>query len=154
MTNDKKTLEVLKTRTIVGLTEKITVRSNSNQKELIARIDSGATKSSIDLTLASELKLGPVVDSRLIKSAHGVKLRPVVRVDVIICGRTLRAKFTLADRNHMTYPVLIGQNVLKKGFLIDPTRRADKPKPAKGADDKDMLEDEYDPESKKRSKGK
>ena len=126
--NDNETMEELEKRTIVGLTEMITVRSDSNEKELIARIDTGATKSSIDLTLASELKLGPVVDSRLIKSAHGVKLRPVVQAEVMIHGRTLRAKFTLADRNHMKYPVLIGQNILRKGFLIDPTRRADKPK--------------------------
>ncbi|MBW2990216.1 RimK/LysX family protein [Candidatus Woesearchaeota archaeon] len=125
--SEKKSIEELNNRTIVGLTEKITIKSDSNKKELIARIDTGATKSSIDLTLASELKLGPVVDSRLIKSAHGTKLRPVVQVEVTICGRTLRGKFTLADRNHMKYPVLIGQNILKKGFLIDPTRRADKP---------------------------
>ncbi|HHE36511.1 MAG TPA: hypothetical protein ENL16_01705 [Candidatus Woesearchaeota archaeon] len=125
------TTGLLSERTIVGLTEKVIIKGDSKQKELIARIDTGATKSSIDLTLASELKLGPVVDSRLIKSAHGVKLRPVVQAEVVIRGRTLRAKFTLADRNHMTYPVLIGQNILKKGFLIDPTRRADKPKKMK-----------------------
>lgn len=129
MTNEE-TLKELKNRTIVGLTEKIIIKSNSNKKELIARIDTGATKSSIDLSLASEIKLGPVVDSRLIKSAHGTKLRPVVEADVTLHGRTLRAKFTLADRNHMKYPVLIGQNILKKGFLIDPSRLADKP-PAK-----------------------
>ncbi|KYK26073.1 hypothetical protein AYK26_01345 [Euryarchaeota archaeon SM23-78] len=126
MTSEE-TLKELRNRTIVGLTEKIIVKSNSNKKELIARIDTGATKSSIDLSLASELKMGPVVDSRLIKSAHGVKLRPVVEAEVTLHGRTLRAKFTLADRNHMKYPVLIGQNILKNGFLIDPDRRADKP---------------------------
>ena len=130
MTNDE-TLKEMKNRTIVGLTEKIIIRSNSNEKELIARIDTGATKSSIDLSLASELKLGPVVDSRLIKSAHGTKLRPVVEAEVTLHRRTLRAKFTLADRNHMKYPVLIGQNILKNGFLIDPSRRADKPETKK-----------------------
>ena len=118
--------EEINNRTIVGLTEKIVVKGNSDKKELIARIDTGATKSSIDLALASSVKLGPVIDSKLIKSAHGTKLRPIVEVDVMIHGRTLRAKFTLADRSHMKYPVLIGQNILKKGFLIDPCRRADK----------------------------
>lgn len=126
--SNKETFDELKKRTIVGLTEKVIVKSNDHKKELIARIDTGATKSSIDLTLASELRLGPVVDSRLIKSAHGVKLRPVVKVDVVIGGRTLRAKFTLADRLHMTYLVLIGQNILKKGFLIDPVKYVDKKK--------------------------
>lgn len=121
-------VEEFKKRTVVGLTEKIIINSNSNKKELIARIDSGATKSSIDLTLASNLKVGPVIDSRLIKSAHGTRLRPVVEIEVTIRSRTLRAKFTLADRNHMKYAVLIGQNILRKGFLIDPTRKADKKK--------------------------
>jgi len=122
------TFEELKDRTIVGLTEKIKVKSNSNVKELTARIDTGATKSSIDIILASELRLGPVIDSRLIKSAHGAKLRPVVKVEITMCGRTVSANFTLADRNHMKYPVLIGQNILKKGFLIDPNKYAKKKK--------------------------
>ncbi len=120
--------EELKKRTIVGLTEKIIIKSNEHKKEVIARMDTGATKSSIDLSLASEIRMGPVVDSRLIKSAHGTKLRPVVEADVTIRGRTLRGKFTLADRGHMKYTVLIGQNILKKGFLIDPTRKAEQPK--------------------------
>lgn len=114
-------------KTIVGLTEKIIVHGNNSKKELIARIDTGATKSSIDLSLASELKLGPVIDSRLIKSAHGAKLRPVVEALVSIKNRRIKAKFTLADRSHMRYAVLIGQNILKMGFLVDPSKRADKP---------------------------
>ncbi|MBN2052025.1 ATP-dependent zinc protease [Candidatus Woesearchaeota archaeon] len=124
--------EDIKSKTIVGLTEKVVIKgNNSKSKELIARVDSGATKSSIDITLASELELGPVIDSKLIRSAHGTKLRPVVEVNVVIKGKRFQARFTIADRNHMRYPVLIGQNILKQGFLIDPTRRADKPMPLK-----------------------
>jgi hypothetical protein len=107
-------------RTIVGLTEKVIIKGEHETKELIARIDTGATKSSIDLALADKLGLGPVVDSKLIKSAHGVKLRPVVQAEVILGGKTILARFTLADRNHMKYDVLIGQNILKKNFLVDP----------------------------------
>ena len=112
-------------KAIVGLTEYVTINSDSRKKEVIARMDTGATKSSIDVTLAAELKLGPVIDSRLIKSAHGTKLRPVVEVNVLISGREIKARFTVADRSHMRYPVLIGQNILKQGFLIDPNRRVD-----------------------------
>ncbi len=114
-------------KTIVGLTEFVTVCGDKSSKELTARIDTGATKSSIDLLLATKLGLGPVVDSKLIKSAHGVKLRPVVRAEILIKGRKIRAKFTLADRIHMRYPMLIGQNILKKDFLVDPSRRVDSP---------------------------
>jgi hypothetical protein len=114
-------------RTIVGLTEKIILKGKKGTKELIARIDTGATKSSIDISLASQLELGPVVDSRIVKSAHGEKLRPVVRAEVILKGKTIEAKFTLADRQKMKYQVLIGQNILKKNFLVDPGLRADNP---------------------------
>jgi len=114
-------------RTIVGLTEYVVVKGAVETKDLIARIDTGATKSSIDLMLASKLGLGPVVDSKLIKSAYGIRLRPVVQADIMIAGRLIRAKFTLADRLHMRFPVLIGQNILKRGFLVDPSRRVDLP---------------------------
>ncbi|MAE13411.1 hypothetical protein CMO92_02500 [Candidatus Woesearchaeota archaeon] len=111
-------------RTIIGLTEKISVLGkNSMQKELVARIDTGATKSSMDISLASKLKLGPVVQNKLVKSAHGVKLRPMIEVEVVIRKKKIKETFTLADRSHMKYPVLIGQNVLNKGFLIDPMQR-------------------------------
>lgn len=110
-----------KGRTIVGLTEKVTVKGEHESQEFIARIDTGATKSSIDLSFATKLGLGPVVDSRLIKSAHGVKLRPVVQAEIVLGGKTILARFTLADRSHMKYSVLIGQNVLKKNFLVDPS---------------------------------
>jgi hypothetical protein len=118
-------------KAIVGLTENITIKGNSHSKELVARVDTGATKSSIDIGLAAELKLGPVIDSRLIKSAHGTKLRPVVEVSIIISSKEVKARFTVADRSHMRYPVLIGQNILKQGFLIDPNRRVDSPVIAK-----------------------
>lgn len=119
--------EEWKKKTIVGLTEMIIMKGQKGDKELLARIDTGATKSSIDISLASKLELGPVVDSKIVKSAHGEKLRPVVRATVIIRGKAIEAKFTLADRNNMRYPILIGQNILRKDFLVDPNTRADQP---------------------------
>ncbi len=111
---------------VLGLTEKIVVYGHDHPHPSTAKIDTGATKSSIDLNLALNLKLGPVVESRVVKSAHGNKLRPVVDVDILLGGKKLRAKFTLADRSHMKYKVLIGVNILKSGFLIDPTMRIPK----------------------------
>jgi hypothetical protein len=113
---------------IIGLTENIKLKGTKENAEILARIDTGATKSSIDLALANRLGLGPVVDSKLVKSAHGVKLRPVVRAEIEIGGKSIQAKFTLADRNHMRYEVLVGQNILKRNFLIDPSIRSDQPK--------------------------
>jgi hypothetical protein len=119
--------DAIDNKLIVGLTEKVIVKGESQSKEVIARMDTGATKSSIDVTLAAQLRLGPVIDSKLIKSAHGTKLRPVVEVTVEIKGKTMQARFTVADRSQMRYPVLIGQNLLKNYFLVDPSKRADLP---------------------------
>lgn len=89
----------------------------------MARIDTGATSSSIDNKLANELGLVPITKSKIVKSAYGVKRRPVVKAKVKMDGFTIEEEFTLADRSHMTYKLLIGQNILKKGdFLIDPNK--------------------------------
>ena len=107
-------------RTIIGLVEPVTITQDGKSETIKARIDSCATNSSIDSTLAAKLRLGPVVANKMIKSANGARMRPVVEVTVDLHGKEVKERFTLADRSHMKYPVLIGQNILKRGFLIDP----------------------------------
>ncbi|MBU0615114.1 MAG: RimK/LysX family protein [Nanoarchaeota archaeon] len=111
-----------KDRTVVGLTENIIIIGGVKTKT-IARIDSGATKSSIDSLFASELKLGPVLETKMVKSASGNKMRPVIEAKIKIKGKEIQARFTLADRSHMKFKVLIGQNILKENFLIDPMKK-------------------------------
>lgn len=112
-------------RIIIGLYEPVTIINNGESKEILARIDTGATRSSIDMKLAGELKLGPIVGNKLVKSAHGNKVRAVVKVKINLSGKIIEDQFTIADRSHMTYRILIGQNVLKQGFLIDPLKLSD-----------------------------
>ncbi len=109
---------------IVGLTEKVDLISNNgSDRMIVARIDTGATRSSIDIELASKLNLGPVIKSKIIKSAHGNKLRPIVKAKILLAGKKMEAEFTLADRSHMMYNVLVGVNILKYGFLVDPSKK-------------------------------
>ena len=109
-------------KTIIGLTEKVTLFSPKGKKQYLARIDTGATKSSLDAVLVAQLELGPIVSSRMVKSAHGNRLRPVIEAEIEIAGKRIKEKFTLAERDHMNYKILIGQNILIKGFLIDPSK--------------------------------
>ncbi|MBI2666978.1 ATP-dependent zinc protease [Candidatus Woesearchaeota archaeon] len=111
-------------KTVLGLTAKVTLQGPSGKEEqVVGRIDTGATKSSLDISLAGKLGLSPSTKTRLIKSASGVKRRPMVLLKIKLNTHIIEEEFTLADRSHMTFPVLIGQNILKKGaFLIDPLR--------------------------------
>lgn len=110
-------------KTIVGTKARVTIIGPKKKRTLLARIDTGAAKSSVDKKLAKELGLGPVIKYKTIKSAHGTKKRGMIMARVRIANRTFKVFFTLADRKHMKYSVLIGRNILKRGFLIDPSKR-------------------------------
>ena len=115
-----------KDKTVVGLTEHVTAKSPKGERKVLARIDTGATKSSIDVRLAADLKLGPIIKAKLVKSASGSSLRPVVKATIIIANKEITSEFTLADRSHMKYKMLIGQNTLiDNGFIVDPAQKAE-----------------------------
>ena len=108
---------------IIGLTEHLIILKGNKRVAIEARIDSGATKSSIDINLAKEFNAS-VIDNKIVKSAHGIKRRPIIALDIELAGKKLfKAEFSIAERSHMKYKALIGQNILKKGFLIDPNKK-------------------------------
>ncbi len=111
-------------RVVLGLTEELTVISQADGVENVSlrgRIDTGATLSSIDIELAHELGLGPVVRDKIVKQAAGKSRRHVVMVTLIIKGKKITEEVSIADRKRMKYPLLVGQNMLKKGnFMVDP----------------------------------
>ena len=42
--------------------------------------------------------------------------------EIEIKGKKFNVEFTVAKREHMNYSMLIGKDVLKKGFIIDPSK--------------------------------
>ncbi|MEA3430237.1 MAG: RimK/LysX family protein [Nanoarchaeota archaeon] len=108
---------------IIGCTEKVMVFGPKKKKTVTARIDTGAKTNSIDTVLAAELNLGPIIKTLQVKQALGVATRPVVEVVIEIAGKKMKTHFTLANRSHMNYKVLVGRNLLKHGFLIDPGKK-------------------------------
>lgn len=119
-----------KDKIILGMAEFVTLKGKDRRvkKTLPARIDTGATRSSIDAKIVKELKLGPIVSVLEVKNANGVSLRPTIKVEFKIKDINMKAEFTISDRRHMKYKALIGRNVLKKGFLVDPSMNNTKEK--------------------------
>jgi hypothetical protein len=111
-------------RATIGLTEDITFFGSKKRKKVAAKVDTGAGQSSIDTDLATEMKLGPIISAKVIRSSHGTTLRAVVRAEIKIGRKKIRAKFNIADRRHMRYKVLIGVNILRRlGLLVDPAKK-------------------------------
>ncbi len=55
-----------------------------------------------------------------VTSSFGQKQeRYIVRLKVVIDGRTYEEEFTLADRSSMRFPILLGRTLLKNRFMVD-----------------------------------
>ncbi len=111
-----------KGKSIIGQLERVTLHSEGGKRAATARIDTGATWSSIDVKLAAKLRLGPIIEAKAIKSSHGSSVRPVVKAKVTLAGRTINGRFTVYDRRRMKHPVLIGRNILRGKFIVDPSK--------------------------------
>lgn len=57
---------------------------------------------------------------RMIRNSFGVaEKRYVIKTRIILFGRTIRAEFTLADRERLKNPVLLGRKLLRNRFVVD-----------------------------------
>lgn len=108
------------TKRLVGLVEKIEL-VGQKKIEALALCDSGAKGTSVDIQLAAEARLGPIIRTTKIKAASISReiSRPVVKAKIKIKGRVFDTEVNIQDRSHMTFPVIIGRNVLTGNFIID-----------------------------------
>ena len=104
----------------IGLVEKVKIIGKC-EKTAMALIDTGAKLTSVDISLAAETGIGPVVRTTKIKSASknfGTR-RPVLEATIEIAGKKFTTEVNIQDRSHMTFPVLVGRNILVGNFLVD-----------------------------------
>lgn len=66
----------------------------------------------------------PVYKSKKVKSSNGLtEERIIVKTELVLAGRNLKAELSLTDRSEMRYPLLIGRKLLKGRFLVDVSRK-------------------------------
>lgn len=126
---------------VIGAVERVYLAPPGNYFK--ARIDTGATTSSLDATniqrferdgddwvrfdliLADSDK--PVTLERRLERTVTIiqsnedngERRPVIALELVIGSVVQKAEFTLSDRSHMDYSLLIGRNVLKDLMIVD-----------------------------------
>jgi len=102
-------------KNILGLTEVVEIMG----EKVAARIDTGASRCSIDKTLLKRMGDVKAIKVKKVKSSHGESSRPIVRLPLKIGKRKFKATFFVSDRESLSHDVLIGRYILKKGFIID-----------------------------------
>lgn len=121
---------------IVGAISKVTIKHFNNEEPIEARVDTGASISSIhgddieidDTTIKftfgkTRYKFHLARTSKIKQSSiDDADERPVIRVDMVIDGITLRnVELSVTDREHMEYNILLGRKTLASGgFLVNP----------------------------------
>ena len=128
-------------KAIIGRVEKASLPS-FGIKNIYAKIDTGADLSSIWATDIAEKngllhfklfgKASPLYTGQeiIIEKPHYLltrvsnsfghsELRYVVKLQIKLKGKLIKATFTLSDRSNKTYPILIGRKLLNRRFLVD-----------------------------------
>ena len=110
----------------VGIVENVRV-IGGNEIKAMALCDSGASSTSVDVKLAAKALLGPIVGTVKIRNpSHKQEVRrPVAKARIIIAGREFETDVNVQDRSHMTFPVLIGRNILSGNFVINTKKNHD-----------------------------
>jgi hypothetical protein len=122
-----------KTKTVIGAVEEVVLFPWG--VKFPARIDTGSGMTSLDvrdLTVKNKVaqfrlpeKYGnilislPVIQHRNIRTADSRERRPVVEIEVYLGSKRMRVQANLNDRSHLMYPLNLGRDVLKQGFIVD-----------------------------------
>ena len=111
-------------KTISAL-EEITIKgvAKGQRKKVMAKIDTGAYRTSVEYKIAKELGLlrkeNIFLTTRRVRSSLGVTERPIIGFTFWLAGRKIKTYTSVAKRDRLRYSVIIGRRDLS-GFLVDP----------------------------------
>jgi len=106
--------------------EKVAVFNLTKDEQTIvmAKVDTGADRSSLDEKVAEKLGLlenNNIVAIKKYRSGLGHQERKIVNVTFILKGKKITSQVSITDRTGLNYSMLIGIKDIK-GFLVDPNR--------------------------------
>lgn len=102
------------------------VLPNKQKVEVVAKIDTGAWRSSIDKTFAQKnglLKKNNILWTKVFKSSLGSEERSVINLSFYLAGRRINTMASVANRKGLKRVCIIGRRDLQ-GFLIKVEDRA------------------------------
>ena len=115
---------------VVGYTESVQVGGKHGSEAVTAKADTGATRSSIDIELASAIGAGPILDHKSVRGGDDASPRPIVPVNIRIQGSIHSVEVNVRDRSHLSHDVLLGRDVLDHYDVRVNRRHDDDPEPS------------------------
>ena len=94
----------------------------------MAKIDTGAYRSTVCKNLAEKLGLNKVISRKKVKGALGAEERPIINLSFVMDKRLVSTETFIADRSEMKYDIIVGRKDLKR-FLVDPAKNVFMKKP-------------------------
>jgi len=70
-----------------------------------------------------EMRTQEFVEKKIRSSFGDYEFRYQVKLDILVMGKKFKASFTLSNREHMKFPVLLGKRFLKNKFIVDVSRK-------------------------------
>lgn len=115
-------LEGMSGRKVIGINEPIEILdSEKNKNPTMAKIDTGAYRTTICSSLAKELGIDKAIGSKKVKGALGMEERPIINLSFFLDERLVSTEAFVADRTEMKYDIIVGRKDLKR-FLVDPAK--------------------------------
>src|SRR2546422_11528892 len=111
-------------RTAIGVVEEVVIRGSKGDIRVLARVDTGAARTSLDTDLALRAGLGPVFDRVRVRAAAAdePEERDVVDAKILIAGREFDVAGSVAGRQGMRCDMILGMDVPREAdFLVDPS---------------------------------
>lgn len=127
----------LQSKEILGSTDKLDFPL-LNLLNIESRIDTGATNSSLHCTniekiddnfvkfkvLGQNSFVKPISKIKDVKNSNGISYkRFFIKTEVLILGKIYISEISLNDRSNMTYPFLLGRDILVQSFLVDVNKK-------------------------------
>lgn len=112
----------MRKKKVLGLIEMVTITGSKRSLRKKALLDTGATRSSVDVRVAAITGIGPIVGSVKVKSKtakEGFVRRVIAEAEFEIHGVKIPVQVSIEDRKNMPYKVLIGRDVIHSNFMID-----------------------------------
>lgn len=131
---------------IIGRLETVAI-PEFNLQNIEAKIDTGAYNGAIHVSLVNEFERDDKrwirfvildgahpefydkvyetdrFDERRVRSSNGeLQHRYAVPVTIILKGKEIKTTLGLSNRKDLRFPILIGRKIIKKHFIVDPSK--------------------------------